>query len=109
MDKSKRGISIYLYPFFYFFPMFASRKKNIIHGYLKDYCSLIFNGNQLSVNTIPNTIQNSVAVMCDKHTGQLLFYSDGENSYTKNGNVMPNGGGLMGGCGVSIALIVPSR
>lgn len=74
-----------------------------------DSCSLVFNNGQVIANTIPNPIQGCSAMICDKHTGQLLFYSDGQSAFDRNGNIMPNGASLKG-CGISSqgALIVPN-
>jgi len=73
-----------------------------------DSCSLVFSNDQVVANTIPNPVQGCSAMICNKHTGQLLFYSDGQSAYDRNGNVMPNGASLKG-CGISSqgALIVP--
>ena len=50
------------------------------------------------------------AVVSDKSTGVLLFYSDGLKVYNASNSVMPNGSGLLGGIYSSAtqgALIVP--
>ncbi len=38
----------------------------------------------------------AAASICDATTGQLLFYTDGDTIYNKNGSAMPNGRGLTG-------------
>jgi len=48
------------------------------------------------------------ASICDKETGQLLFYTDGRTVWDRNFAVMPNGTGLTGGYHTTqAALIVP--
>jgi hypothetical protein len=96
-------ILLFLFLFHY---SFAQKEYNSWVFYTS--CSFIFNNNQLQVNTIPNPIGGWEAVICDKYTGQLLFYSDGQSAYDRTGNVMPNGAGLLG-CDISSqgALIVP--
>src|SRR5579862_9241144 len=74
-----------------------------------DSCSLFFENSQLLVNTIANTTKgSSTAVICNKHDGSLLFYSDGNYVYDKLGNKM-QGASYLYGCGTSTqgALIVP--
>ena len=58
--------------------------------------------NPVSGNSIPYSLSNSsmvtseaAATICDKN-GQLLFYTNGENIYTKDHIVMLNGSGLLG-------------
>jgi len=48
------------------------------------------------------------AVMSDRTTGGLLFYTDGVTVWDRNHNVMPNGSGLLGGpSSTQAALILP--
>lgn len=86
----------------------VSAQKEFNSWIFSDSCSLIFNSEPPVSNIIPNPLEGCSAVMCDKHSGQLLFYSDGMSAYDRNGNVMPNGQDL-NGCGISSqgALTVP--
>jgi len=92
---------------FFFNNAFAQKEFN--SWIFEDSCSLVFDNSQVLANTIPNEMQGNSAEICDKHTGQLLFYSNGIYVYDKNGNIMPNGSGLLG-CyvGSQGALIVPN-
>jgi hypothetical protein len=48
------------------------------------------------------------ASICDKNTGQLLFYTDGRHVWNRKFKLMPNGTGLRGGFATTqAALIVP--
>ncbi len=56
------------------------------------------NFNSGSPVAIPTKISRSegCASVADPVTGQLLFYSDGDNCWNRNDQVMPNGNGLLG-------------
>ncbi|MFW5761394.1 MAG: T9SS type A sorting domain-containing protein [Cyclobacteriaceae bacterium] len=64
----------------------------------------VFDRNPLSRNGA------TTASICDKETGELLFYSDGNTVYDKNFNIMPNGKGIISGSlfGQQDALIMPA-
>lgn len=72
----------------------------------------------LNFNVIPPTplfdgaitSNESSAVMADKRTGSLLFYTDGIKVWNKSHRVMPNGNGLLAAITTSTqgALIVPA-
>lgn len=63
-------------------------------------------GAPVAISTPLSTDEGCTSI-CDV-AGQLLFYSDGENVWDRNNNVMPNGTGLFGSFSSSqSALIVP--
>ncbi len=63
-------------------------------------------GSPVPVSTSLSTDEGTASI-CDA-SGQLLFYTNGENVWDRNGNVMPNGSGLFGSYSTSqSALIVP--
>lgn len=41
-------------------------------------------------------VREALATYCDPNTGALLFYTEGDTAYNKNGAVMPNGAKLTG-------------
>lgn len=60
-----------------------------------------------SIATISNGRGDASAAVSDPVTGELLFYSDGENCYTANHEVMPNGDGILSGFGPQSVCVVP--
>ena len=104
--KEKYKFLFVLLLLFIFKPVQAQKEYNSWVFY--NQCSFVFNNNNLAVNTIPNPVGDWQASICDKHTGQLIFYSDGETAYDRSGNLMPNGN-LLKGCEDASqgALIVP--
>ncbi|MEO6132581.1 MAG: gliding motility-associated C-terminal domain-containing protein [Saprospiraceae bacterium] len=90
---------------FFLFHSLAQNQNNV--WYFGDRAGLDF-------NTLPPTpIQSNffafegTASICDP-SGQLLFYTNGLTVWDRNKNVMPNGGGLVGGASsTQSALIVP--
>ncbi|MBL4585763.1 MAG: hypothetical protein JKX84_01700, partial [Flavobacteriales bacterium] len=83
---------------------FGQKQRNI--WYFGEGAGLDFNGGApvpiIGGNIFPNpqaigeaTIAEGSASICDS-TGTLLFYSNGENIWNKNHQLMPNGDSLMG-------------
>ncbi|HYF67769.1 MAG TPA: hypothetical protein VD884_06525 [Ohtaekwangia sp.] len=87
---------------------FAQKEASI--WYFGHNAGLDFNSNYY-----PLPLQNSVmqtqgggTVISDKHSGELLFYSNGEKIWNKNHHVMDNGNDLFGTSSADqCALIVP--
>ncbi len=86
----------------------AQRENNI--WYFGSGAGIDFNG------TAPVPLINSrmyategSACICDPHTGELLFYTDGITVWNRDHQPMPNGTGLPGGySSTQAALIVPA-
>jgi gliding motility-associated-like protein len=74
--------------------LFAQGQDNIwIFG---DHHGLDFNsGAPVIVYNTPLASSESAASVCDEN-GNLLFYSNSESVWNRNGNVMPNGAGIIG-------------
>lgn len=53
-------------------------------------------GTPVSIPTKMFTDEGGCASVCDKNTGELLFYTDGEQVWNRNHMLMPNGGSLTG-------------
>lgn len=97
---------------FYFFiiltvPCLAQKEANV---WVFDFnYGLDFNYNRFRPFIVPDFEQGGEsACICDKRTGQLLFYTDGRTVYNRDFQIMPNGKGLLGGYYTAqAALIVP--
>ncbi len=74
--------------------LFAQGEDNIwIFG---DHHGLDFNsGAPVIINNTPLAASESAASVSDEN-GNLLFYSNSESVWNRNGNVMPNGTGIIG-------------
>ncbi len=65
------------------------------------------NGPVAIANSAMSTIEGSASI-CNRVTGQLLFYTDGKKVWNKNNIEMPNGNGLFGNASsTQSAVIVP--
>lgn len=53
-------------------------------------------GSPVSIPTKMFIDEGGCASVCDKNTGELLFYTDGDRVWDRNHNVMPNGDRLTG-------------
>ncbi len=75
------------------------------------YSGLNFNTTQPQYITTPMLASEGCASICDRTSGILLFYSNGQTVWGKNNAVMPNGTGLKGNAGTSATqgvVIAPS-
>lgn len=89
----------------------ANAQKQNLNWYFGNKAGISF------TNGTPNPISNSQMVciegcasVSDPNTGVLLFYSDGIQVWDVNGNIMPNGSGLLSGNNTSASqgvLILP--
>jgi PKD repeat protein len=88
------------------FSQAQNKRANI--WYFGSHAGIDFNsGSAVSINNGALVTGEGSAVMCDT-SGNLLFYTDGTDVWTRNHIFMPNGNGLMGGSSSSqSALIVP--
>jgi len=86
---------------------FAQREYDA--WYFGNGYGLAFQGGTPTTSTgSPIWQSEGCAVMCNRSTGALLFYSDGVTVWNRNHNPMPNGTGLMGHySSVQAALVVP--
>jgi len=80
-----------------FFGFVAFSQKEANNWYFGERAGLTFERN----NPVPLTDGQMIAagapaVVSDGETGQLLFYSNGENVWNRNHEVMPNGNNLAG-------------
>lgn len=100
MKKKNYLFFIFLFSILY---SFAQKEGNI--WYFGYKAGVNFNTSPPSAltNGLVGTDTNSVtpqsegsAVVCDKTTGELLFYTDGVQVWNKNHTPMPNGTGLLG-------------
>lgn len=74
---------------------FAQKEANI--WYFGDYAGLDFNsGSAVPLSNGQLSTNEGCASICDKTTGQILFYTDGITVYNKNHVQMTNGAGLLG-------------
>lgn len=85
--------------------LFAQKEGNIwIFG---QNAKLDFNTNPPTVGMSPgNFVCNEGSGTATDYNGELLFYTNGYSIYDRNGNLMPNGGGLMGDNSTAQILIV---
>ncbi len=79
-------------------PCLAQKEANV--WMVGDDFGFDFNHGRFQVfdrSIFDSTVAATSASICNKETGELLFYSDGENVYDKNFNIMPNGRGIISG------------
>lgn len=75
--------------------LFSQREANIWYfGYKAGLDFTMGNPSAITTGTLQSS--EACASMCDKTTGQLLFYSDAETIWNRNHTVMQNGSGLLG-------------
>lgn len=77
--------------------------------YFGDHAGINFNTNPPQIDTLGqiSTIEG-MSTICDKNTGNLLFYTDGITVWNKNHVAMPNGTGLAGhSSSTQSAVIIP--
>ncbi len=88
--------------------LFAQHETD--NWYFGDKAGLSFrNGSPEPLTDGQLSATNASAVMSDKTTGKLLFYTDGSTIWNANHAIVKNGTDLMGGKGGSqSALIVPN-
>jgi hypothetical protein len=91
-------------------PTLCSAQKETTNWYFGDRVGLSFaNGTPVLLNDGKMSTTEGCAVMSDKTTGELLFYTDGSTIWNGNHDVVNNGTGLMGGAsGTQTALIIPN-
>ena len=87
----------------------ASAQKEANSWYFGWQIAVDFNtGVPVALNNSAMNQYEGCSAISDKNTGALLFYSDGQNVYTANHTLMPNGTGLTGEqSSAQSALIVP--
>ncbi|HAP00423.1 MAG TPA: hypothetical protein DCQ93_00725 [Bacteroidetes bacterium] len=100
-----------LYPaiLFIFLSTLCQAQKQANNWYFGNKAGLNFNGaNPVAIGTGQLNNQEGCSGFSDPHTGQLLFYTEGDTVWNRNNQVMPNGHWL-GGCYSSTqgALAVP--
>src|SRR5688572_15782308 len=86
---------------------FAQKERNI--WYFGNKAGLDFNTSPPSVlnNSQMNTDEGSASIADAQ--GNLLFYTNGENIWNKNHQVMANGSGLMGSFSTSQSALIIKR
>ena len=103
-----------LYISFIILPLFVFSQKQGNIWYFGDHAGLNFNtsipiilNNGATHNGIGNCPVEGSAVICDS-SGSLLFYTNGQQIWNKNHQIMPNGNNLLGNLSsTQSALIVP--
>lgn len=79
-------------------PCFAQKEANVWitgddYGFDFNYGRfLVFDRKAFGSNVAATSVS-----ICNKETGELLFYSDGANVWNKNFDIMPNGKGIISG------------
>src|SRR5580698_5072929 len=95
-----------------FYAITVSAQNEYMRWGINDY-QINFCSDPSCVGTSLNTIDKSPAKligsasMCDKNTGNLLFYTDGMQVFNAALQPMPNGQNLGGSYSTQAALIVP--
>ena len=91
-------------------PSICSAQNETVNWYFGDRVGLSFkNSVPVLLNDSKMSTTEGCAVMSDKTTGKLLFYTDGSTIWNGNHTVVNNGIGLMGGAsGTQTALIIPN-
>jgi len=86
--------------------LFAQKEAN--YWYFGDKAGLDFSGSSpIAISTGQLSTVEGCATVSDKN-GKLLFYTNGENVWNRNHQIMPNGSGLMGGySSTQSAVVVP--
>jgi hypothetical protein len=85
---------------------FAQKEDNI--WYFGVNAGLDFTtGSPIAISDGQIVTYDCTASICDRSTGALLFYSDGNTVWNKNHTIMPNGTGLIGGlsAGQTVAIV----
>ena len=87
-------------------PLFAQKEAD--YWYFGDKAGLDFSsGTPIAISNGQLSTVEGCATVSDKK-GNLLFYTNGENVWNRNHQVMPNGTGLMGGySSTQSAVVVP--
>lgn len=81
--------------FFCCYTLLAQKEQN--NWYFGNRAAISFEtGNAVVKYDNPKYVYRSTVSMSDPQTGQLLFYSDGVNVWTRNHLIMANGGGISG-------------
>ncbi len=87
--------------------MVASSAQQNNHWFLGHFASVDFTGGTATPTTGALETLEGTATISDQG-GNLLFYTEGSTIWDRDNNVMPNGGGLLGGSSsTQAALIVP--
>ncbi|MFN8359256.1 MAG: hypothetical protein U0264_05015 [Candidatus Kapaibacterium sp.] len=88
----------------------CSAQEETTNWYFGDRVGLSFaSGTPVLLNDGKMSTTEGCAVMSDRTTGKLLFYTDGSTIWNGNHDVVKNGTGLMGGAsGTQTALIIPN-
>ncbi len=96
--------------FFFIVPLVSSAQREADHWYFGDHVGLSFqNGSPVPITNGQLITQEVCAVMSDRVTGKLLFYTDGSTIWNASHKVVNNGTELKGGSSSSQgALIVPN-
>ncbi|MBT6835096.1 MAG: hypothetical protein HOA61_03550, partial [Bacteroidetes bacterium] len=86
----------------------SGQVKRTNNWYFGLNAGLEFNSNYPKVLTDGNIVTGGGSAIMSDTSGNLMFYSDGENVWNKNHDLMPNGQGLLGLNGsTQAALIIP--
>lgn len=94
---------------FYFILSHAFSQKEANIWYFGERAGLDFGRNEpLPLTDGRMSSSEGCAVLSDKNTGELMFYTDGETVWNKNHQIMKNGSGLSGSSeATQSALILP--
>jgi hypothetical protein len=89
------------------FLSFGQKEANV--WYFGDYFGLDFNTNEpLPLNNSQMNSFSGSAVISDRVSGELLFYSNGENVWNRSHQIMNNGSGIIGSSDNAGIFIVPA-
>ncbi len=93
--------------FFGFYLVLAQKQANI--WYFGNKAGLDFSsGSPVALTNSKMETFEGCATICDKNTGQLLFYTEGDTVWDRTHTIMPNGRGLGGNYSATqSAIIVP--
>ncbi len=85
----------------------AQREGNI--WYFGDYAGLDFNSGQPQALTNSSMYQREGCAVISDSEGNLMFYTNGQKVWNKNGNFMPNGQSLMGNQSATQSAIIAKK